>query len=208
MHRTGVAFKGKFNWFTHKEDPNKRVCEHHYSFRWFNEREQLLSEGWRLGESSSFILPVEFDESSLIYITESQTKYIFITEKTVQACLRRKPWLIVGGKGQNKFMEEQLGFKLLRNVFDYSFDEEEDIETRIIKVVDQLNLFCNRNDCFQLENSPEVNEIVVHNHKNVYDIVSSRLFFPEVVKQVLDTHDDRFGETQYLLNAKNLVYKN
>jgi hypothetical protein len=204
LHRTNLHLKGAINWLR----PNNSIANNlpdGFSFRWFQEKEIRLSDGWTIGSGSSFTLPKEFDESSIILISESQWKTIFLTEKTTQALLRRKPFLCVGGKGQNHYLEE-MGFKLMRDHIDYSFDLEDDVETRVIGALSQLEKWISHPNWYFLEK--DLNDLLIHNHKRVYEVLEQQIHFPQIVKDMLDRNDNRYPETRNLCDMKKLKYPN
>lgn len=193
---------GKLSW--HLGGINYRL-PHDWKFKYFPEQKILLEDGWTLGSGSAFKLPIEFDKSSLIFVTESQWNTVFVTEKTVMASLRRKPWIMIGGVGQNQFMK-QIGFMLMEDIIDYSFDKIEDVTERSIKAVDQLEKWINLENWDQIEKTPYIQDILYHNHKNVYDIMEKRILFPDLINDLLDRNDTRFEETKFINKIKEFKF--
>jgi hypothetical protein len=70
-------------------------------------------------------------------VTETTTNYIRYTEKTWRSIWNRHPFLILGGRGIHKYLHS-LGFHLYEEIFDYSFDEEDDEQKRIMGIVKNL----------------------------------------------------------------------
>lgn len=202
LHRKNLNLRGAINWLR-PNNPIANGLPNGFQFRWFQEREIRLSDNWTIGTGSSFYLPIEFDESSLILISESQWQTIFLTEKTTQALLRRKPFIVVGGKGQNQFLED-LGFKLMRNYIDYSFDLEDDVEKRVIGAIEQVERWISHPNWHFLEK--DLNDILVHNHRRVYEILEQQIYFPQIVKDMLNRNDNRYPETRNLCEMKTLKY--
>lgn len=200
--RRNLQNVGKVNW--HLGCVNYRLPEN-WKFKHFPEQQLLLEDGWTLGSGSSFKLPPEFDKSSLIFVTDSQWNKILITEKTVMASLRKKPWLVIGGPGQNKVMKK-IGFELFEDFIDYSFDDDGDITDRCHKAIDQVEKWINMPNWAELEQTPYVKEIIDHNHKNVYDILENRVMFPDIINNLLDRNDTRFEETKFINRLKEFKF--
>jgi len=65
-------------------------------------------------------------------VTESTFEHneFFLTEKTARPLMTQKPFLVVGPQGYHKYLESK-GIKLYDEIFDYSFDDEPELEKRI-----------------------------------------------------------------------------
>jgi hypothetical protein len=70
-------------------------------------------------------------------VGESSIDAPFITEKTFRPIMIEQPFLCYGAKHQNKDLIK-LGFELYDEIFDYEFDENEDIMERIDGVIKNL----------------------------------------------------------------------
>lgn len=70
-------------------------------------------------------MPVEFNQSFMQLVTESDDQVIFYSEKTATPILLNKLFLIAGAKGYHLGLKNR-GFKLYDEIFDYSFDSETD----------------------------------------------------------------------------------
>jgi len=89
---------------------------------WNGARKKLDGKfsGWK-----QHIFPDQMYDSVIDMVTESTTEFPFITEKTFNAVLFKKPFIIYGYPGIHEKMR-QMGFKLPSDVIDYSFDKEPD----------------------------------------------------------------------------------
>jgi hypothetical protein len=83
-------------------------------------------------------MPIEYNHSFMHLITET---YLhpgnFISEKTPIALLLMKPFLAIAAPKFHKRLEE-IGFKLYDEIFDYSFDQHLDNETRCEGIAENI----------------------------------------------------------------------
>ncbi len=77
-------------------------------------------------------------------VTETFYRTNFITEKTFRPIFLEQPFIVLGGKNQNKELLN-LGFELYDEIFDYSFDSDDSLENRVQGVIDNLNRIKDRN---------------------------------------------------------------
>ncbi len=71
-------------------------------------------------------------------VTESYHRTNFITEKTFRPIILEQPFIVLGGKHQNKELTN-MGFELYDEIFDYSFDSDDSLENRVQGIIDNLN---------------------------------------------------------------------
>lgn len=85
---------------------------------------------------------VQFDQrfikSFLHVVTESDYTVTFISEKTVKPLILGLPFLVLSAPNFHKKMLVELGFKLYDEVFDYSFDNEQDLNDRIAGIIKNI----------------------------------------------------------------------
>jgi hypothetical protein len=70
-------------------------------------------------------------------VTETFHRTNFITEKTFRPILLEQPFIVLGGKNQNKELIN-LGFELYDEIFDYTFDSEDSLEKRAQGIIDNF----------------------------------------------------------------------
>ena len=80
---------------------------------------------------------MEYLQSNIDLVLEADIDTLFITEKTWKPIVFKKPFIIYGGKGIHSKLEE-LGFKLHIELFDYSFDNE---DNRLDLICEQVNKY-------------------------------------------------------------------
>ena len=199
MWRRGLQHKGKIGWPAGGSIHKTRVnpLPDGWEFKHFPNHQMLLDDNWTLGSRSAFKLPPELDLASLNVITESQGTRIFVTEKTVTSSLRKKPWIMIGGPGQNQLMRD-MGFAMLDQLIDYTYDLDADLVTRCNLFIDQVESWIDRPDWSTIEQSSYIKDIVAHNHDQVYRVIQERIMFPQIVHDLLDSETFTSSESKFI----------
>ena len=78
-----------------------------------------------------------YNTHALELVPETSHKLVYITEKTVKPLLAGMPFMTVAAKGQLEFLRK-MGFNTFDQYWDESYDQEEDLEKRISRIVDNL----------------------------------------------------------------------
>lgn len=149
-----------------------------YPYKYYDNSQRLLQDNF-VTALDSFLFPTEYHESLLHVVTEATSTVPFITEKTCNPILLKKPFLVLGCKGFNKHLVE-LGFKLHDDIFDYSFDDVDDIYLRTELFVNNLKLLENR-DIIELYD--QMYPTIIHNYNLAIKILSNKSYIPnELIK--------------------------
>jgi len=130
------------------------------------------------GDYKLFEFPEEMFRSVIDLVTESQDQVPFITEKTYNAILRKKPFVVLGCPGMHAELERQ-GFKLPHDVIDYSFDKETDTLKRAEMVALELKRL-SKFDLGELQES--LRETVEFNRKHALEVLRRQEGIPDVMK--------------------------
>ena len=101
-------------------------------------------------------------------VTESFLHCPFTTEKTWNAIISKKPFIILGNLGIHRYLES-IGFKLPRQI-NYLFDSVEDNDMRIRMIVDELYRL-SKIDLQELHESMQ--DVVEHNYRHALEIVKT-----------------------------------
>lgn len=112
-----------------------------YNFKFWKPKELVLDKKNNVLQLNWAVdIPAHYKHSFVQIVSESTDKVKFITEKTVLPLFWGKIFLISGAQGINKYLKK-LGFEIFEELFDYSFDDEPDLEKRcdmIAKNIDNL----------------------------------------------------------------------
>jgi len=139
-------------------NPDNQKFEHK---RWYKNLENVDKHLYDWHSNSFGGITQEYiDHSALIeIITETEIDYLRFSEKTWKPVLNLRPFLIVGAKHIHKKLKD-LGFGLYENIFDYDFDNADNIDDRIHGVVNNLKKIkdIDVNELYKLEK-----ETIIHN---------------------------------------------
>ena len=128
---------GAVSW--HKKDTYSE-----YDWKYFKPIVLKLTDSFdsiNITPNNIFAIPSEYNQSFAQLVSESNTNCIFMTEKTVIPLLVGKPFLVATAPGYHTFLQG-LGFELYTEIFDYSFDNEQDQEKRFEMILDNFTKLC------------------------------------------------------------------
>jgi DNA-directed RNA polymerase subunit F len=124
-------------------------------------------------------LPIEFNESFMQLVTESDNEVIFFSEKTATPILLNKLFLL-GGAKDNHLALKNRGFELYDEIFDYGFDSEKDDNLRYEGLVENIKKINSLPKSELTKIYKSLFEKIVHNKKHAVDLINI------VPKQVID----------------------
>ena len=160
--------------------------------------ENILINGIYLNKGVfNHMLPVENHESCCDIVIETYCSGpTFFTEKTWKEIFFERPFILMGGKGYNKALQN-LGFEIFEEIFDYSFDDELHTYTRMKLFWEQIEKYINLNVKDFASQIKILDEKVKHNRKLYIDYLNNY----DLIYKVYDQ--------EYLHNDNNyLVYSN
>jgi len=154
----------------------------------------------------------EFDKAylnSFLHIpTESSTQTFVLSEKTATPILCKLPFLTVGSVGYHQELKS-LGFELYDEIFDYKFDNEENIEKRIDMIIDNIK--------FVVDNKHRLKKLykkikpkLEFNRNKALEIISDYNIIPNSIKkhyENLKKITDIVGEEKELIDISK-YFKN
>lgn len=164
-----------------------------YNFRYWKEKQKLAKDKFESKILNQYTQPSQqYIDSLFDLVIESTPEVTFFTEKTYKPILYGKPFLIYGAVNMNSHLEE-LGFKLFRDVVDYSFDSIEDDEERAIALCKELK----RLSTIPLEKIEELTGIEVEFNLQLGKLLSDTRNIPE---KIVKTY---FKDLGLYLNYRN-----
>jgi hypothetical protein len=108
---------------------------------------------WASGSYGTLLNKSLFHLANETYQDDYEGTSLFYTEKTFKPITIFQPFLIYGQQYCNEYLEN-FGYKLCTNWFNFSFDKEKDILTRLEKISDEV-----RRVCYLLENMSRKEQI-------------------------------------------------
>ena len=168
---------GQFKYY----DGSKKILDKQYT--------SFKDHGW---------LPKEYYESFFQLVPESCMDAHFITEKTITPLLIGKPFLIAGATGINKKLKS-FGFELYEELFDYTFDDIDDIDQKYIKICKNIKKIVNMplEQCKEMHS--KIQDKVIHNRKRAIEFAYDLDNVPEIVKYTIQHFDETGIKLDYSL---------
>ena len=186
--------------------------EDRYVYKHHDGSKLMDEEGYAINTSSEFepgAIPRSYLRGFVDIVTESSfgPGETFMSEKSVKPIATLKPFLVVGAKHMHKHLREKYSLEEYTELFDYSFDEEDDLELRVQGVVNNL---------VRLRNMPKdelksiyhsIQDKLLRN-REVYSTVMDDLdkFIPTSIKKVLDPSIEWYGDVYSPI--LNICYEN
>jgi hypothetical protein len=113
-----------------------------------------------------YVYEKPYNESGISIVSETQVKNdMFITEKTWKPIMTKQIFIILGPDNILKKLKN-LGFKTFSSIFDESYDENNDLNKKILSIVNLCNTLKN-SDWSKLYSETE--EIREHNYNHFFD---------------------------------------
>jgi hypothetical protein len=137
-----------------------------YPFNYWKPEILILDQGLDVRFKQE-TMPTEFNHSFMQLVTESDDTDIFFSEKTATPMLLNKPFLVATCTGFHAELKKQ-GFELYDELFDYSFDDEPDMETRFDKLVQNLKPYIGLNQTELKEKYDRVADKISYNRNLAY----------------------------------------
>lgn len=150
-----------------------------YQFKYWNQKILKLEE---INPQFFIRFPTEFRQTLFSLVLETNYRDFFLTEKTVKPILLKHPFLVVGNKGFNQRLVD-LGFEQYTEIFDYSFDLEDDLDTRCHLAVKMINdIPCSNYSDIAQKLQPKIE----HNYWRAIDIAMTNYGMPEVIEDYVE----------------------
>lgn len=149
------------------------------------------------------IINEAFLKSFLHIVTETCTETTVFSEKTTKPLFLGLPFLVLGSQFFHRDLEN-LGFKLYTEIFDYSFDECNNLEDRITGLIKNI-MFCIKNKNNLNYYYKKIYPKILHNQTLAIKFATSWKYYPEIFKNHIEkisnakyAHDNDFQELIYI----------
>ena len=101
-----------------------------YDYKYWIPDIRILDALYRVSPGLNFRLPNEYSRSFMQLVAESSELHNIMSEKTCMPLFFGKPFLVLGPVGFHEMLTVEYGFQLYDEIFDYSFDKEQNLDTR------------------------------------------------------------------------------
>jgi len=147
------------------------------------------------------IIPTVFD-----LVTESNTEFLFYSEKTWKSYLQNNSISIFLGHRNQNLSLKKYGFEMYDEIIDYTFDTLDTYEERANHIVNQLKILSKNN---HQELIDKVRDKIYHNYENVIKIYKSNQFIPnEIIHLVSNSIAEYLNETIFVRTVGHNTLKN
>ena len=179
-----------------------------YKWQWHNGDRLIDEDDFVLNSSpmtSAGELPASYHKAAMDIVTESryQNGEFFFTEKTIKPISSLKPFLSLSCPGYHtKYLRDYFGFQLYDEIFDYSFDTENDINRRVDGIISNIFKF---KHLFQvlgpLAIYKQLNNKLWYNYTQVYNrMLDHKFIVPDVLKFLMESNDwEIYGDNEQLI---------
>ena len=120
----------------------------------------------------------DYEETFVSVVTESlvDRNTLFLSEKIFKPIALGHPFIVLGNTGTLKYLRDN-GFKTFDKWFDESYDEEDELEHRIIKIVNVIEEIKNKSleELVSIRN--EMKEICLYNRNRFINMVEEKYTF-------------------------------
>ena len=123
-------------------------------------------------------------------VPESTSDQLFFTEKTFKPILGEQAFLCYGYPNQNLYLKNY-GFELYDEIFDYEFDSNPLLESRVDGIIKNLNSIKTRNpkELYDL-----VKEKIKYNKDNAISILKNDCYISTEIRELFHKHKEYFFE--------------
>lgn len=135
------------------------------------------------GVADGYIPPQQLATSFLQIVTETHYTEVYFTEKTSTPLYFGKLFLVNGARHFHRILEN-LGFKLYTEIFDYAFDEEEDLEKRTDMLTHNIFRLRNKSPSQLIEMYKEVLPKILYNKQHLRQISISVKEVPHTYREI------------------------
>jgi len=192
---------------THQE-LEKNIFQGKYKLKYYNLQKLKDEEDFKLNwpnreEYSPLELPRSYLKGFIDVVAEStyEPNEFFCTEKTCKPIATLKPFICVSNQYYHKWLQDWYGLELYTELFDYSFDEKENVEERIQGVISNmkrlLQLWKNdKNQLIEIYNS--IMPKLLSNKQKIYDVITDKdKMLPSKLKFLSTEPVQIYGDTAY-----------
>jgi hypothetical protein len=151
-----------------------------YQFKYWNQELLILDQGLDV-KFKQETMPNEFSNSLQQVVTESDDTDSFFTEKTATPIFLNKPFIVASGPGFHRYLKNH-GFELYDELFDYSFDDDPDMESRYDKIAQNLKPYIGLSPSELQKHYDKVADKITYNRE-----LAMKYAF-DIPKEIMDLH--------------------
>jgi len=120
---------------------------------------------------------------SIVSETSADSKYLFVTEKTLKPIMNLHPFFINGNPGILNHLK-LIGFKTFDKWWDESYDSETNFKKRTDMIIEQVKLVCNKSPKEMNTMILEMKNILTYNKSLLRQLFTSKEYEKKLVKEL------------------------
>jgi len=154
-----------------------------YNFEYFEQKKLIVDYDLTQVQQNKVMFNQQIESSLFDLVTESNTDYLFYSEKTWKSYLQNNAIsLFLGSQYQNTSLQKY-GFQLYDEIIDYKFDSYPLYEDRVESLIDQINYL--RDKDFETVYD-RVKKKINFNSDNVLKIFNNNKYIDPIVSNTFD----------------------
>lgn len=155
---------------------------YNFPYQYWKPKRMFLDQEINLCLTNQETLPIEYKQSFMQLVTESDDEVVFFSEKTAVPILFNKLFLVASCAGFHRNLKSQ-GFILYDELFDYAFDDESNINHRYEGLAENIKKYSSmdRNQLSKIHS--DMFEKLVYNKQHALKLINE---IPTKVQQVVD----------------------
>lgn len=155
------------------------IINPNYSFKHFNQKKIIADYDLDTIHQNSVMFKKQQPSSLFDIVTESNTKFLFYSEKTWKSYLQNNSMSIFFGAVNQNISLQMYGFEMYDEILNYEFDSYDNYEDRIEGFLQQI---IELREYDYREIYQEVKEKIKHNKNNVMKIFNEKKYLDETNK--------------------------
>lgn len=181
-----------------------RELSNNYSFKYWDQKIMLRDQIEKFQYQET--LPLEYPMSFLQLVTESDEQIFTLSEKTGMPLFFNKPFLVAGCKNFHSILKN-MGFVLYEELFDYNFDNIDDITIRYNLIAENINQYVNKTPTEFKKLYDNVFEKCVYNKKIALRLATDSALVPNIWS-ILVKHNELNNITDTAVTINNFILAN
>jgi len=153
-----------------------------FPYQYWKPKRMFLDQEISIWLKNQETLPIEFTQSFMQLVTESDDEVVFFSEKTAVPILFNKLFLVASCAGFHRNLKSH-GFVLYEELFDYSFDAESNINHRYEGLIENIKRYASTDTDQLAKMHSEIFEKLVYNKQHALKLIDE---IPSKVQPLID----------------------
>ena len=188
LAKNDLIEKGAVTWRSEPRCREEFCQDIVYDFQYWKEEPLFLDQTTDDKLFNQEIVPKEYITSFIQIVPETDDEVFFLTEKTAIALFFNKPFLVISIARFHEYLKK-LGFKLYDELFDYAFDNVDDIYTRYQMICDNITRIDNMSTQEKRQKLALIKDKLIYNKQRGIELATDIQNFPEIWNKLAENDD-------------------